>query len=60
MERAIARKGGRRALDLLLPKPPPAANLIDRSDSYLLAEMTRSVFRAGFVWRVIDEKWPMF
>ena len=60
LERAIERKGGSQALDLLLPEPPPAAYLIDRSDSYLLAEMTRSVFRAGFVWRVIDKKWPQF
>ena len=29
-------------------------------DHRFLAAMTRSIFRAGFVWRVIDNKWPDF
>ena len=60
LDRAIARKGGRDALDELVPKPPPVERLIERPDSYFLAEMTRSIFQAGFVWRVIDRKWPSF
>lgn len=60
LHRAIARKGGREALDELLPKPRPARQLIDSPDSFFLAEMTRSVFQSGFVWRVIDNKWPSF
>lgn len=29
-------------------------------DSRYLAEMTKAVFKAGFVWKVIDKKWPDF
>jgi len=60
LQRAIARKGGRKALDELVPNPPPVGSLINRSDSFLLAEMTRSIFQSGFVWRVINNKWPSF
>lgn len=58
--RAIQRKGGREALDDLLPKPLTDGQLIDSSDSFFLAEMTRSIFQSGFVWRVINNKWPSF
>lgn len=60
LQRAQDRKGGRQALDDLLPDPPPSARLIDRADNDYLAEMIRTVFRSGFVWRVIDNKWPSF
>lgn len=60
LQRAIERKGGREALDELLPEPPPEAQLIDNADSFYLGEMTRSIFQSGFVWRVIDNKWPSF
>lgn len=60
LQRASARKGGREALDQLVPEPPPVGQLIARSDSFFLAEMTRSIFQSGFVWRVIDTKWPSF
>jgi 3-methyladenine DNA glycosylase Tag len=29
-------------------------------ESRFLAEMSRCLFQAGFVWRVIDRKWPGF
>src|SRR5690554_6907175 len=59
-ERAIARKGGIEELNALLPKLPPATALEARSDDRYLSEITRCVFKAGFVWRVIDNKWPGF
>ncbi|MGO1462300.1 MAG: DNA-3-methyladenine glycosylase I [Marinobacter sp.] len=59
-ERAIARKGGVAELNTLLPQLPPASVLEERSDDRYLAEITRCVFKAGFVWRVIDNKWPGF
>jgi len=59
-ERAIARKGGVEELNARLPTPPPASELEQRSDDRYLAEMTCCVFKAGFVWRVIDKKWPDF
>lgn len=59
-ERAIARKGGVAELNALLPQLSPASALEERSDDRYLAEITRCVFKAGFVWRVIDNKWPGF
>jgi len=59
-ERAIARKGGVEALSALLPKLPPVTELEARTDDRYLSEITRCVFKAGFVWRVIDNKWPGF
>ncbi len=59
-ERAIARKGGVANLNALLPQIPPTIELEARTDDRYLAEITRCVFKAGFVWRVIDNKWPGF
>ncbi|MCH8497447.1 MAG: DNA-3-methyladenine glycosylase I [Marinobacter sp.] len=59
-ERAAARKGGEQALQALLPVVPDSRFLRERGDDRYLAEMTRCIFRAGFVWRVIDNKWPDF
>ncbi|RBW51909.1 DNA-3-methyladenine glycosylase I [Marinobacter sp. F3R11] len=59
-ERAIARKGGVEALNALLPELPPVAELEARTDDRYLSEITRCVFKAGFVWRVIDNKWAGF
>lgn len=63
--RAAARKGGEAELMALvdvryevpLHAPVPLSTL---PDDRALAEMTRAVFQAGFVWRVIDQKWPGF
>lgn len=51
--RAERRKGD---LTPLLPAPHPQVTTDDR----VLAEMTRRVFCAGFVWTVIEAKWPGF
>jgi 3-methyladenine DNA glycosylase Tag len=59
-QRAAQRKGGADALEELLPKPNTPAQLTRVSDDRYLAEMTRCVFRSGFVWQVIDNKWPGF
>lgn len=57
---AQANKGGAEALEELLPKPKSARALAKVSDDRYLAEMTKCVFRAGFVWRVVENKWPGF
>ena len=58
--RAEKRKGGAKALsDLLLPAPS-SKSLVKLRDDRVLAEMTKRVFCAGFVWRVIEAKWPGF
>ena len=58
--RAEARKGGADALKALLPSVAPQAALAGLGDDRVLAEMTKRIFCAGFVWRVIDNKWPGF
>ena len=58
--RAEKRKGGAKALKALLPAARSNAALPDLGDDRFLSEMTRRVFCAGFVWRVIDQKWPGF
>lgn len=59
--RAAERKGGEKELTALISvaiKTPKQLAAVD--DSRYLAEMTKAIFRAGFVWRVIDNKWPGF
>ncbi len=58
-DRALARKGPKE-LQARLPKLPPAEQLVQHDDAFYLAEMTRGIFRAGFVWRIIDAKWSGF
>ncbi len=59
-QRTEARKGGKAALAALLPPLPDPATLRALPDDRALAEMTRRIFCAGFVWRVIEQKWPGF
>lgn len=58
--RAEARKGGAEALARLLPPKPDSAALAALGDDRILAEMTKRIFSAGFVWSVIENKWPGF
>jgi 3-methyladenine DNA glycosylase Tag len=58
--RAEKRKGGAAALAELLPAFVVNGALAKMSDERVLAGMTRRIFCAGFVWRVIDQKWPGF
>lgn len=59
-QRAAKRKGGAAELEQILPQPVSNRKLRSRPDSDYLAEMTRCVFRAGFVWQIIEAKWPGF
>lgn len=58
--RAAKRHGGVKAVEAELPKPKSAAALRKIPDDRWLAGMTKAVFQAGFVWRVIENKWPGF
>jgi 3-methyladenine DNA glycosylase Tag len=58
--RAAKRKGGEAALGALLPKVPARKTLAKLGDDRVLAEMTKRIFSAGFVWSVIEQKWPGF
>ena len=59
-QRAAERKGGEDVLLALLPKPKTSAALKRTKDGTYLAEMTKCVFRSGFVWKIIENKWPGF
>ena len=60
--RAAERKGGPAALEALVGehRSKSPAELAAIPDHRWLAEITRAVFRAGFNWKVIDNKWPGF
>ncbi len=58
--RAEKRKGGKSQLAALLPAIPGAKALTQLADDRVLAEMTKRIFCSGFVWRVIEQKWPGF
>jgi 3-methyladenine DNA glycosylase Tag len=58
--RAAKRKGGEKALVSLLPKVSDQKALAKLPDDRILAEMARRIFSAGFVWSVIEQKWPGF
>jgi 3-methyladenine DNA glycosylase Tag len=58
--RAAKRKGGDKALAELLPRLAGPRALAALKDDRVLAEMTKRIFSAGFVWSVIESKWPGF
>ena len=59
-ERAARRKGGEAVLESLLPDPADHGVLARLGDDRVLAAMTQRIFSAGFVWSVIEAKWPGF
>lgn len=59
-QRASQRHGGDAALKKLLPKVRSARALARSGDDRYLSEMTRCIFQAGFVWRVVNQKWDDF
>jgi 3-methyladenine DNA glycosylase Tag len=58
--RAASRKGGAAILESLLGPVLDNAGLADMPDDRILSAMSERIFSAGFVWRVIREKWPAF
>ena len=59
-ERAAKRKGGEATLNTLLGVRPNNAGLAKVPDNRILSTMAERIFSAGFVWRVIEQKWPGF
>ncbi|WP_286264027.1 DNA-3-methyladenine glycosylase I [Thalassotalea atypica] len=59
-QRAAERKHGVKALNALLGPAENQAALLELSDDRYLAAMTKKVFQSGFVWRVVENKWPDF
>jgi len=58
--RAIDRKGGEQALSSLISKPLNTDELCQITNDRVLSEMTKKVFQSGFVWSVVEKKWPSF
>jgi len=58
--RACERKGGEQALQQLLGDAPDNDVLAQLSDDRILSAFTKKVFQSGFVWRVVENKWPNF
>jgi len=69
-QRAADRKGDKSALELLLGKRILGKKLLDDNaaeqsiaqltDDRVLAAFTKQIFKSGFVWRVVENKWPDF
>lgn len=59
-QRAVDSAGGEKALQARLPKFKSKRALAATKDDRWLAEMTRCIFQAGFVWRVVNNKWDDF
>lgn len=57
--RALKKKG-EQELIASLPKVNSHQALIRATDNSYLSEMTKCVFRSGFVWRVVENKWSNF
>jgi len=69
-QRAAKRKGEKSSLELLLGKRILGKKLLDDksaeqsvanlSDDRILSAFTKQIFKSGFVWRVVENKWPDF
>lgn len=59
-QRASERKGGAEALEAMIYQPLSPAELSSIRANRYLAEFTKKVFQSGFVWKVVENKWPNF
>lgn len=59
-ERAARRKGGEAVLAKLLEPKPDNGKVAKLPDDRILSTMAERIFCAGFVWSVIEQKWPGF
>ncbi|MEZ5931699.1 MAG: DNA-3-methyladenine glycosylase I [Alphaproteobacteria bacterium] len=57
---AASRKGGAVAFEATLSTPKSPEELAAIADDRWLSAMSKSVFRAGFNWKVVEAKWPRF
>ncbi len=59
-KRAALRKGDKHTLESCLPVVKSSQDIAAITDDRFLSEMSRCVFQAGFVWRVVNQKWDGF
>jgi 3-methyladenine DNA glycosylase Tag len=60
LEQAAAHHGGLDKVEAKLPTSLTVAKLKRLGDDRYLSAMAKQIFKAGFVWRVVDQKWPGF
>ncbi|MBV32477.1 MAG: 3-methyladenine DNA glycosylase [Porticoccaceae bacterium] len=60
LSRALFRKGSEEALAQWILEPLPSEDFLRIPNNRFLSNMTRCVFQAGFVWSIIQKKWPDF
>ncbi|MCB1041480.1 MAG: DNA-3-methyladenine glycosylase I [Acidobacteria bacterium] len=60
IQRAVTRHGSYEIIKAAWPEPLSDQALGDLPDSFFLAQMTKRIFQAGFVWAVIESKWKGF
>lgn len=60
LKRAIKAHGNIEYIESQLPEKTSNTLLTSRNDDRYLAEMAACIFRAGFVWRVVENKWAGF
>lgn len=60
LARAAERKGGIDSVMARVYQPLPNNQLAALTDDRILAEFSKKVFQSGFVWRVVEQKWPNF
>jgi len=59
-DRALIRKGGKKALQKQLPIKVSKKTLKSLPNRDYLAAMTKKIFQSGFIWRVVENKWQGF
>ncbi len=59
-ELAADRHSGPEALENKLTKPTPLNELAEMADDRWLSIITKTIFQAGFNWKVIEAKWDGF
>lgn len=60
LDLAAGHRGSEAAVLEQLPEVMAASDLAGVGDDRWLSQMTKSVFQAGFNWKVIENKWPGF
>lgn len=58
--RAAERKGGRSIVMAMAGANEPNIDVSKIPDDRWLAQFSKQIFQSGFVWRVIEQKWPGF
>ena len=60
LARAAERKGSKDFVLLMAGVGEPKVDVTTISDDRWLAQFTKQIFQSGFVWRVVEQKWPGF